>query len=160
MIKVGMGYDVHQLSPGKPLLIGGVKVISSKGSVGHSDGDALLHAITDAILGAVGLGDIGLFFPSDDETWRGADSKIFLIEAVKMISEKGYIVNNVDSTVILQSPKLQKYIPQIRKSVAQTLLIDETNINIKATTTDKLGVIGEGLGWACMAVVSVKKIIQ
>ena len=98
-----------------------------------------------------------MFFPSDDETWRGADSKIFLIEAVKMISEKGYIVNNVDSTVILQSPKLQKYIPKIRKSVARTLIIDETNINIKATTTDKLGVIGEGLGWACMAVVSVKK---
>lgn len=157
MIKVGMGYDVHQLSPGKPLLIGGVKVISSKGSVGHSDGDALLHAITDAILGAVGLGDIGLFFPSDDETWRGADSKIFLIEAVKMISEKGYIVNNIDSTVILQSPKLQKYIPQIKTSLSKTLLIDKANINVKATTTDWLGFVGEGLGWACMAVVSVRK---
>ena len=96
MIKVGMGYDVHQLASGKPLLIGGVKVSSSKGSVGHSDGDALSHAITDAILGALGLGDIGLFFPSDDETWRGADSRIFLIEAVKMISDKGYMLNNVD----------------------------------------------------------------
>jgi len=157
MIKIGMGYDVHQLAPGKPLLIGGVKVISSKGSVGHSDGDALSHAITDAILGAVGLGDIGLFFPSDDETWRGADSKIFLIEAIKMISDKGYAVNNVDSTVILQSPKLQKYIPQIKTSLSKTLLIDEANINVKATTTDWLGFIGEGLGWACMAVVSVRR---
>ena len=157
MIKVGMGYDVHQLAPGKPLLIGGVKVSSSKGSVGHSDGDALSHAITDAILGAVGLGDIGLFFPSDDETWRGADSRNFLIEAIKMMSDKGYMLNNVDSTVILQSPKLQKYIPLIKKSLAQTLIINEANINIKATTTDRLGVIGEGLGWACMAVVSVEK---
>ena len=157
MIKVGMGYDVHQLAPGKPLLIGGVKVSSSKGSVGHSDGDALSHAITDAILGAVGLGDIGLFFPSDDETWRGADSRIFLIEAIKMMSDKGYTLNNVDSTVILQSPKLQKYIPLIKKSLAQTLIINEANINIKATTTDRLGVIGEGFGWACMAVVLLGK---
>ena len=152
-----MGYDVHQLALGRPLIIGGIEVTSPKGSVGHSDGDALSHAITDAILGAAGLGDIGLFFPSDDATWKGADSKVFLIKAIKMISDKGYILNNVDSTVILQSPKLQKFIPEIKKSLSQTLNLDEVNINIKATTTDKLGVIGEGLGWACMAIVSVEK---
>ena len=152
MIKVGIGYDVHQLKTNEDLYIGGVKVPSDFGSVGHSDGDALSHAIIDALLGAAGLGDIGKFFPSDDDTWRGAKSSIFLIDVVTRIRKEGYKINNIDATIILEAPKLEKYIVQINKSLSEIMAIDQSSINIKATTTDKLGVVGEGLGWASMAV--------
>ena len=152
MIKVGIGYDVHQLRTNEDLYIGGVKIPSDFGSVGHSDGDALSHAIIDALLGAAGLGDIGKFFPSDDDTWRGAQSSIFLVDVMARIKKEGYKINNIDATIILQSPKLYNYIGQINNSLSDIMAIDQSSINIKATTTDKLGVIGQGLGWASMAV--------
>ena len=152
MIKVGIGYDVHQLRTNEDLYIGGVKIPSDFGSVGHSDGDALSHAIIDALLGAAGLGDIGKLFPSEDDTWRGAKSSIFLIDVMTRIKKEGYKINNIDATIILQSPKLENYIGQINNSLSEIMAIDQSNINIKATTTDKLGVVGEGLGWASMAV--------
>ena len=152
MIKVGIGYDVHQLRTNEDLYIGGVKIPSDYGSVGHSDGDALSHAIIDALLGAAGLGDIGKLFPSDDDTWRGAQSSIFLVDVMARIKKEGYKINNIDATIILQSPKLENYIGQINNSLSDIMAIDQSSINIKATTTDKLGVIGEGLGWASMAV--------
>ncbi len=157
MIKVGIGFDVHQLASGEAFLIGGVRILSEVGSVGHSDGDALSHAIVDAILGAAGLGDIGSFFPSNDDSWKDAKSKVFLIDAIKKISDEGYIVNNIDSTIILEYPKINKYILDIKKGLSKTMGLDESKISIKATTTDRLGVIGEGLGWASMAVVSIIK---
>tara|TARA_B100001559_G_C16207487_1_gene487266 strand:- start:49 stop:528 length:480 start_codon:yes stop_codon:yes gene_type:complete len=152
MMKVGIGYDVHQLRANEDLYIGGVKIPSNFGSVGHSDGDALSHAIIDALLGAAGLGDIGKLFPSEDDTWRGAKSSIFLIDVMTRIKKEGYKINNIDATIILQSPKLENYIGQINNSLSEIMAIDQSNINIKATTTDKLGVVGEGLGWASMAV--------
>ena len=152
MIKVGIGYDVHQLRANENLYIGGVKIPSDFGSVGHSDGDALSHAIIDALLGAAGLGDIGKFFPSDDNTWRGAKSSVFLIDVMTRIKKEGYKINNIDATIILQAPRLENYIGQINKSLSEIMAIDQSSINIKATTTDKLGVVGEGLGWASMAV--------
>ena len=152
MMKVGIGYDVHQLRANEDLYIGGVKIPSNFGSVGHSDGDALSHAIIDALLGAAGLGDIGKLFPSDDNTWRGANSSIFLIDVMTRIKKEGYKINNIDATIILQAPKLENYIGQINKSLSEIMTIDQSSINIKATTTDKLGVVGEGLGWASMAV--------
>ena len=152
MMKVGIGYDVHQLRANENLYIGGVKIPSDFGSVGHSDGDALSHAIIDALLGAAGLGDIGKLFPSDDNTWRGAKSSIFLIDVMTRIKKEGYKINNIDATIILQAPRLENYIGQINKSLSEIMAIDQSSINIKATTTDKLGVVGEGLGWASMAV--------
>ena len=152
MIKVGIGYDVHQLRTNEDLYIGGVRIPSDFGSVGHSDGDALSHAIIDALLGAAGLGDIGKLFPSDDDTWRGAKSSVFLIDVMNRIKKEGYKINNIDATIILQSPKLENYIGQINNSLSEIMAIDQSSINIKATTTDKLGVVGEGLGWASMAV--------
>lgn len=157
MIKVGIGYDVHQLKVDEDLFIGGVKVLSDFGSVGHSDGDALSHAIVDALLGAAGLGDIGKFFPSDDDTWKGVESSIFISDVISRITKIGYKVNNVDATIILQSPKIEKYIGQINEALSEVMILDQSRINIKATTTDRLGVIGEGLGWASMAVVTLIK---
>ena len=157
MIKVGIGYDVHQLKVDEDLFIGGVKILSDFGSVGHSDGDALSHAISDALLGAAGLGDIGKFFPSDDDTWKGVESSIFISEVISRITKIGYKVNNVDATIILQSPKIEKYIGQINEALSEVMFLDQSRINIKATTTDRLGVIGEGLGWASMAVVTLIK---
>ena len=157
MIKVGIGYDVHQLKVDEDLFIGGVKVLSDFGSVGHSDGDALSHAIADALLGAAGLGDIGKFFPSDDDTWKGIESSIFISDVISRITKIGYKVNNVDATIILQSPKIEKYIGQINEALSEVMFLDQSRINIKATTTDRLGVIGEGLGWASMAVVTLIK---
>ena len=157
MIKVGIGYDVHQLKVDEDLFIGGVKVLSDFGSVGHSDGDALSHAIVDALLGAAGLGDIGKFFPSDDDTWKGVESSIFISDVISRITKIGYKVNNVDATIILQSPNIGKYIGQINEALSEVMILDQSRINIKATTTDRLGVIGEGLGWASMAVVTLIK---
>ena len=137
MIKVGIGYDVHQLRTNEDLYIGGVKIPSDYGSVGHSDGDALSHAIIDALLGAAGLGDIGKIFPSDDDTWRGAQSSIFLVDVMARIKKEGYKINNIDATIILQSPKLYNYIGQINNSLSDIMAIDQSSINIKATTTDK-----------------------
>ena len=157
MIRTGIGYDIHKLKEGLPLIIGGINIKSSLGSVGHSDGDALIHAIVDSLLGAAGLGDIGNFFPSDDEKWRDAQSDIFLSEATKMIIQKGYQISNIDCTIIIQKPILQKFVPDIRKNIAKILNISEEMLSIKATTTDNLGVIGKSKGWSVIAIATIYK---
>ena len=157
MIKIGIGYDVHKLHKGNAIKIGGVNIPAKVSSVGHSDGDALCHAIVDALLGAAGLGDIGKFFPNNNK-WRGAQSKVFLIDSLARIKNGGYKINNVDATIILQTPRLENYIIPIRKELSKIMDLDEAKINIKATTTDGLGTIGDGLGWAVLAVVSLIKL--
>ena len=155
MIRTGIGYDIHKLKEGLPLIIGGINIKSSLGSVGHSDGDALIHAIADSLLGAAGLGDIGNFFPSNDEKWRDAQSNIFLSEVTRMIVQKGYQISNIDSTIIIQKPKLQRFVPVIRKNIAKILNISEEILSIKATTTDNLGIIGNSKGWSVIAIATI-----
>ena len=155
MIRTGIGYDVHQLAKGELLTIGGVDIPSSFGSVGHSDGDALNHAVADALLGASALGDIGQFFPSNDDTWKGAPSSYFLADAVKRIREAGFEINNIDATIILQKPKLEEYIPQMKYNLAYSMQIKETKVSIKATTADHLGFVGDSSGWAVQAIATL-----
>ena len=155
MIRTGIGYDVHPLAEGETLIIGGVEVPSSFGSVGHSDGDALIHAVVDALLGAAALGDIGQFFPSNDESWKGTPSTHFLADAVKRIRDAGFEINNVDATIILQKPKLADHMQQMRYNLAYSMQIDESQVSVKATTTDNLGFVGDGFGWAVQAIATV-----
>ena len=155
MNRLGIGYDVHKLEQGEDFIIGGVKIFSDFGSVGHSDGDALIHAIVDALLGSSGLGDIGKYFPSNNKDLKGIQSSVFLIDAIERVGDKGFIINNIDTTIILQKPKIDKYIPEIKTSLCNIMKLKESKINIKATTTDHLGFIGDGRGWACMAIVSL-----
>ena len=157
MIRTGIGYDVHPLSEGETLIIGGVEVPSSFGSVGHSDGDALIHAVVDALLGAAALGDIGQFFPSNDESWKGTPSTHFLADAVKRIRDAGFEINNVDATIILQKPKLADHMQQMRYNLAYSMQIDESQVSVKATTTDHLGFVGDGSGWAVQAIATLCK---
>ena len=158
MTRIGVGYDVHRLDDGEDLYIGGVKIPSDVGSVGHSDGDALCHAIVDALLGAVGLGDIGKYFPSSDDSWKDVQSSVFLIDALSKINNAGFNINNIDTTIIIQKPRLENHVLQIRENLSKIIDLDESKINIKATTTDGLGTIGDGQGWAVLAVVSLIKI--
>ena len=151
-MRVGFGYDVHRLVEDRPLILGGVEIPFEKGLLGHSDADVLLHAISDALLGAVALGDIGQHFPDTDERWKGADSAILLKEVYRMVGEKGYQISNIDSTIALQRPKLRPYIDQIRTSIARILNIDVSCISVKATTTEKLGFVGVGDGASAYAV--------
>ena len=153
--RIGNGFDVHQLEAGTPLIIGGVSIPFHQGSRGHSDGDVLYHAIVDALLGSLALGDIGMHFPSDDARWKEANSGKFLDHAFKLVKEKGFIVENIDSIIILQKPALNPHILQMRKNIAQILSTDLNQISVKATTTDKLGYIGKGEGIAVSAVVLV-----
>ena len=155
MIKTGIGYDVHKLKEGMPLIIGGVMIESSLGSVGHSDGDGLIHAICDSLLGASGIGDIGTFFPSDNKKWENAESRLFLTEVNKMVSQAGYYISNIDCTIVLQKPKLSSYIIDIKKNIANILNVNQNNISIKATTTDHLGYIGESKGWSVIAISTI-----
>ena len=155
MIKTGIGYDVHKLKEGMPLIIGGVMIESSLGSVGHSDGDGLIHAICDSLLGASGIGDIGTFFPSDNKKWENAESRLFLTEVNKMVSQAGYYISNIDCTIVLQKPKLSSYIVDIKKNIANILNVNQNNISIKATTTDHLGYIGESKGWSVIAISTI-----
>ena len=157
MTRVGIGYDVHQLEKGELLYIGGIHISSASGSVGHSDGDALSHSIADALLGAAGLGDIGKLFPSEDDTWKDVRSTVFLENIARMIKKSGFLINNIDATIILQEPKIGDYIDKIKLSLATSMDLEHSNINIKATTTDRMGAIGEGLGWGAMAIVSIVK---
>lgn len=157
MTRIGIGYDVHKLDYGEELHIGGIKIPSDVGSVGHSDGDALCHAIVDALLGAAGLGDIGTFFPSSDDAWEDAQSSIFLIDALSRINDAGYKINNIDTTIIIQKPRLGNHISKIKKSLSKIINLDESRISVKATTTDGLGTIGDSHGWAALAVVSLMK---
>jgi 2-C-methyl-D-erythritol 2,4-cyclodiphosphate synthase len=153
--RIGNGFDVHQLEAGTPLIIGGVSIPFHKGSMGHSDGDVLLHAIVDALLGSLALGDIGTHFPSDDARWKDADSRKFLEHAYTLIKENGFSVENVDSVIILQIPAVAPHLLKMRKNIAQILSTDLDQISVKATTTDNLGYIGKGDGIAATAVVLI-----
>lgn len=158
MIRIGHGFDVHSFGSDKPLIIGGVHIPYEQGFIAHSDGDVALHALTDALLGAVALGDIGKFFPDTDPKFKGADSQVLLMEAYKEVRKQGYKVGNVDITVIAQAPKLRPYIDQMRQAIADNLQCDIMQVNVKATTTEKLGFTGRKEGIACEAVALLVKI--
>ena len=157
-MRVGMGYDVHQLVEGRDLILGGVNIPYEKGLLGHSDADVLLHAITDAILGAAALGDIGKHFPDTDPAYHNADSMKLLAEAVRLIEEKGYEIGNVDATVIAQRPKLLNYIPTMKENISKTLKVDPDQVNVKATTEERLGFTGREEGIAAQAICSLNSI--
>jgi 2-C-methyl-D-erythritol 2,4-cyclodiphosphate synthase len=152
-IRIGFGYDVHRLTEGRKCIIGGVEIPFEKGLLGHSDADVLLHAITDALLGALALGDIGTFFPDTDPAYKDADSKKLLADSYQMILDKGYELVNLDATVIAQKPRLNPYISEIRESIAEILNTDFSRISVKATTNEKLDAIGRSEGIAVHAVV-------
>ncbi|MEN5179730.1 2-C-methyl-D-erythritol 2,4-cyclodiphosphate synthase [Comamonas testosteroni] len=152
-MRIGEGWDIHALVPGRDLVLGGVTIPHTAGLLGHSDADALLHAITDALVGAAGLGDIGTHFPDTDERFRGANSAVLLTEAMRRVAEQGWVVNNVDSTVIAQAPKLAPHIPAMRASIARALGIDEAQVNVKAKTAEKMGPVGQGAAIEARAVV-------
>ncbi len=149
--RIGFGYDIHRLKKGEELWLGGIQIPGRIGTVGHSDGDTLIHAIIDALLGAAGLPDIGVQFPDDDKKYKNIDSKILLKKTLEMINENNYNINNIDSTVCLQTPKIKELIPVMKKTLAEVMQIPETNISIKATTAEKLGFIGKKRGIACFA---------
>ena len=155
MVHVGIGYDVHQLVAGRKLVLGGVEIQHTKGLDGHSDADALMHAICDAVLGAIGEEDIGHFFPNTDPRWKGVASKIFLEEAAKQTVQRGGRIVNVDATIIAQAPKIYPYIKEMKRRIALALGVPERKIGIKATTNETMGFIGREEGIAAMAVASV-----
>jgi 2-C-methyl-D-erythritol 2,4-cyclodiphosphate synthase len=152
-IRIGEGWDIHSLVDGRKLMLGGVEIPHTKGLLGHSDADALLHAITDALLGAAAMGDIGTHFPDTDAQFRGADSGLLLAEAAKKVRERGYVIGNVDSTVVAQAPKLAPYIVAMRTRIAQILDVGLDQVNVKAKTAEKMGPVGEGLAMEARAVV-------
>ena len=151
-MRIGHGYDVHRLVEGRDLILGGVKIDYEKGLLGHSDADVLLHAVSDALLGAAGLGDIGRHFPDTDPKYKGADSLMLLREVYRKISEKGFRVGNIDVTMIAQKPKLKDYISQMQENIAAAVNVSPERVNVKATTEEKLGFTGTGEGMACHAV--------
>ena len=155
MIHVGIGYDVHQLTEGRKLILGGVGIPHTKGLDGHSDADALMHAITDAVLGAIGEGDIGQFFPNTDPRWKGAPSRIFLEEAARQVTLRQGRLINVDATLIAQAPKLMPHVQAMKANLAAALGLDPKKVGIKATTNEQMGFIGREEGIAAMAVASV-----
>ncbi|HEY2330083.1 MAG TPA: 2-C-methyl-D-erythritol 2,4-cyclodiphosphate synthase [Verrucomicrobiae bacterium] len=155
MVHVGIGYDVHQLVAGRKLVLGGVEIPHTKGLDGHSDADALMHAICDALLGALGEEDIGHFFPNTDPRWKGVPSKIFLEEAARIITLRGGKIVNIDATVIAQAPKIYPFIAGMKTCIATALGISEKQVGVKATTNELMGFIGREEGIAAMAVASV-----
>lgn len=152
MFRIGHGYDVHKLVENRKLILGGVEIPHDKGLLGHSDADVLVHAIMDAMLGALALGDIGHFFPDTDEKFKGADSMKLMHEVCRIINEKGYTVGNIDATVIAQAPKLAPYIITMRENIAEVCGCDISQVSVKATTEEKLGFTGEKLGISAHAV--------
>ncbi len=152
MIRIGHGFDVHKFGGEGPVIIGGVAVPYEQGLIAHSDGDVALHALTDALLGAIAAGDIGKHFPDTDDKWKGADSRALLREVYRFVKEKGYRLGNADVTIIAQAPKMLPYIESMREAIAADLETDLENINVKATTTEKLGFTGRKEGIACEAV--------
>lgn len=157
-MRIGHGYDVHRLVEGRDLILGGVKIGYEKGLLGHSDADVLLHAVSDALLGAAGLGDIGRHFPDTDPQYKGADSLELLRQVYRKISEKGYRVGNIDVTMIAQKPKLKDYIPQMQANIAAAVEAAPDRVNVKATTEEKLGFTGTGEGMSCHAVCLLEEI--
>lgn len=156
-LRVGFGYDVHRLVDGRNLVLGGVKIPYEKGLEGHSDADVLVHAIMDALLGAAGMGDIGRHFPDSDPAYRGIDSILLLKQVREKLASQGYVLQNVDSTIVAQAPKLSKHIESMRRIISSTLEIDYSCLNIKATTTEGLGFTGSGEGIASYAVALIIK---
>ncbi|WP_100404179.1 2-C-methyl-D-erythritol 2,4-cyclodiphosphate synthase [Bacillus sp. FJAT-42315] len=157
MFRIGQGFDVHQLTEGRPLIIGGIEIPYEKGLLGHSDADVLLHTIADACLGAVGEGDIGKHFPDTDPAFKDADSAVLLQHVWKLVKEKGYVLGNVDCTIMAQQPKMAPHIEKMRTRIAELLEADATQVNVKATTTEKLGFVGREEGIASQATVLLVK---
>ena len=157
MYRVGIGYDVHKLENGNKLILGGVLIPYHKGTVAHSDGDVVIHAICDAILGAASLGDIGHFFPDNDDQYKDINSKILLKEVFKMIEKLGYSIVNIDVSIILEEPKLKDHLNEMKLEISKCINVSKENINIKATTSEKLGFIGRGEGVACQAITLLTK---
>jgi 2-C-methyl-D-erythritol 2,4-cyclodiphosphate synthase len=157
-IRIGQGFDVHALVPGRPLILGGVTIPYSHGLLGHSDADVLLHAMTDALLGAAGLGDIGKHFPDTDAQYQGADSRVLLREAMKAVRQAGWQVVNVDATVIAQAPKIRPYVDAMVNNICSDLGVTVNQVNIKGKTTELLGFTGRGEGIAAQAVALLQKI--
>jgi len=156
MNRVGLGYDVHQLKDDRPLILGGVEIPHERGLDGHSDADVIMHAICDAILGALGEGDIGSFFPPSDPQWKDASSKIFLEEAAKQIKKQNGRLINIDAMLIAEAPKISPYIPEMKNNIANALGVSTKDIGIKATTNETMGFVGRGEGMAAHAVASVE----
>lgn len=156
-IKIGFGFDVHSLVEGRKLILGGLEIPSDKGLEGHSDADVLLHAISDALLGALALGDIGQHFPNTDSRWKNVDSSIILKHCYELVKSKGYSISNIDSMLALESPKLSPFIEQIRNNIAKFLEVTPSQISVKATTTEKLGFVGRAEGAVAMATVLLIK---
>ena len=154
-VRTGLGWDNHRIAAGRPLILGGVRIECEFGLEGHSDADVLSHAITDALLGALAVGDIGMHFPDTDPRWKGADSLVFLRHAVSLVAEAGLTISHVDSTVILQRPKLKDYRQRIRETLAQTIGISESQMSVKFKTAEKVGPVGEGLSAEAQAVVTL-----
>ena len=157
-IRIGHGYDVHRLTEGRPLILGGVHIPYERGLLGHSDADVLAHAVMDALLGAAALGDIGGLFPDSDERWRGADSLRLLEQVTALLAENGWEIGNVDATVLAQAPKLAPYIPEMRQKLAVAMGVNASQVSVKATTEEHLGFTGEGLGIAAHAVALIEKL--
>lgn len=157
MTRFGMGYDVHRLTEGRRLVLGGVEVPHALGLLGHSDADVLLHALSDALLGAAALGDIGQHFPDTDPTYEGADSLVLLARVMELLGEKGYVVGNADCTIVAQRPKLKDYLPEMQENIARTLGVTLGEVNVKATTEERLGFTGREEGIAAYAVVGIEK---
>lgn len=158
MTRFGMGYDVHRLVEGRKLILGGVDVPYEKGLLGHSDADVLLHAVSDALLGAAALGDIGTYFPDTDERFAGADSGKLLVEVVRLVRAEGYAIGNVDACVVAQAPKLLPYIQEMRENIARMLNVAVSDVNVKATTEERLGFTGSGEGMSAYAVAGIERI--
>ena len=159
-MRVGLGYDVHKLVEGRDLIIGGVKVPHTLGLLGHSDADVLVHAIMDALLGAAALGDIGKHFPDTDPTYKGADSMKLMAHVKELLDEKGYVIENVDATIIAQKPKLRPYIEEMEANIAKVLGIEIDQINVKATTEERLGFTGREEGMAAQAICSIATLYE
>lgn len=156
-MRIGHGYDVHRFSVGRKLILGGVEIPFQKGLLGHSDADVLLHAICDALLGAAALGDIGKHFPDSDERYKGIDSRVLLRKVCALLKNKGYKIINIDSTIVLQSPKVGEYIGEMVKNIADDCGVDVNSVNVKATTEEKLGFTGSGEGAAAHSVCLIEK---
>jgi 2-C-methyl-D-erythritol 2,4-cyclodiphosphate synthase len=156
-VRVGFGYDVHRLTEGRELWLGGVLIPHTVGALGHSDADVLLHAVCDALLGAVALGDIGFHFPDTDQRWKGADSKVLLKAVVDLLHERGWEVGNVDATLVLERPKIMPHVPAMRATMAPLLGVGEDAVSIKATTNEKMGFVGREEGVCAYAVALVQR---
>ena len=155
--RIGQGYDVHQLADGLPMWLGGVQVPSGRGFVAHSDGDVAIHALCDALLGALALGDIGKLFPDTSPEWKGADSKKLLAIVMERVRSQGWEVSNADITIALQAPKIGFLVPQMRETLASVMAVDAGRVSVKATTTERLGFVGRGEGCECWAAVLLQK---